>query len=96
MTGIVFAPRALDDLDRLADFPARSVATVAKSTAPIIIGGLELLRTHPLMGRPAEHRLREALISRGRTGYVVLYEYDAAGDSVLILAVRPQRGAGFD
>ena len=34
-------------------------------------------------------------ISRGRTGYVALYQYDAATDVVLVLAVRHQREAGF-
>jgi plasmid stabilization system protein ParE len=50
---------------------------------------------HPLLGRPTEHGLRELLISRGRTGYVALYQYDAAADKVLVLAVRHQREAGF-
>lgn len=95
MSRIVFAPRALDDVDRLADFLLDRSPELAKSTAPVIISGLELLRTHPLIGRPVEHGLREALISRGRTGYVALYEYDAANDTVLMLAVRHQREAGF-
>jgi plasmid stabilization system protein ParE len=93
---IVFAPRALDDLDRLADFLLDRSPVLAKSTAPIIVNGLQVLTMHPLMGRPVEHGLREALISRGRTGYVALYEYDAANDTVLILAIRHQREAGFD
>jgi plasmid stabilization system protein ParE len=46
---------------------------------------------HPLLGRPAGHGLRELLISRGRTGYVALYQYDAATDAVVVLAVRHQR-----
>ena len=96
MPRLVFAPRALDDLDRLADFLLERSPQLAKATAPIIVNGLQALRLHPLMGRPAEEGMREALISRGRTGYIALYEYDPATDTVRILAVRHQREAGFE
>jgi plasmid stabilization system protein ParE len=92
---LVFAPRALDDLDRLVDFLVAQSLKSAKASAALIASGLEALRLHPLLGRPTEHGLRELLISRGRTGYVALYQYDAAADRVLVLAVRHQREAGF-
>ena len=95
MPRLVFAPRALDDLDRLVASLLDRSADVAKATAPIIVSGLEALRLHPLLGRPTENELRELLISRGRTGYIALHEYDAAADTVLVLAVRHQREAGF-
>jgi plasmid stabilization system protein ParE len=93
---LVFAPRAQDELDRLTDFLIEHSAELAKATTPIIINGLQALSLHPLMGRPAEYGMREALISRGRTGYVALYEYNPATDTVLILAIRHQREAGFE
>jgi plasmid stabilization system protein ParE len=93
---LVFAPRALDDVDRLADFLRGSSPDLATSTAPIIVDGLQVLKTHPLMGRPVERGMREALISRGRSGYVALYDYDASTDTVVILAIRHQREAGFE
>jgi plasmid stabilization system protein ParE len=92
---LVFAPRALDALDRLVDFLVAQSLKSAKASAALIASGLEALRLHPLLGRPTEHGLRELLISRGRTGYVALYQYDAAADKVLVLAVRHQREAGF-
>ncbi|HEV8257144.1 MAG TPA: type II toxin-antitoxin system RelE/ParE family toxin [Casimicrobiaceae bacterium] len=95
MPRLVFAPRALDDLDRLADFLLEQSPESAASTTPVIVSGLQALKLHPLLGRPAEHGLRELLISRGRTGYVALYQYDAATDTVVVLAVRHQREAGF-
>jgi plasmid stabilization system protein ParE len=95
MPRLVFAPRALDDLDRLTEFLLEQSPEWAKATAPIIVSGLQALRLHPLIGRPMEHGLRELLISRGRTGYVALYQYDAATDTVLLLAIRHQREAGF-
>jgi len=92
---LVFAPRALDDLDRLTDFLLEQSPQSAAATTPIIISGLQALKLHPLLGRTAEQGLRELLISRGRTGYVALYQYDAATDTVVVLAVRRQREAGF-
>lgn len=95
MPRLVFAPHALGDLDRLTDFLLEQSPEWAAATAPIILSGLQTLKLHPLLGRPAEHGLRELLISRGRTGYVALYQYDAATDTVVVLAVRHQRKAGF-
>ncbi|HEX9276751.1 MAG TPA: type II toxin-antitoxin system RelE/ParE family toxin [Casimicrobiaceae bacterium] len=95
MPRFVFAPRALDDLDRLTDFLLEQSPQSAAATTPIIISGLQALKLHPLLGRTAEQGLRELLISRGRTGYVALYQYDAATDTVVVLAVRRQREAGF-
>jgi len=92
---LVFAPRALDDLDRLTDFLLEQSPESAAVTAPIIVSGLQALKLHPLLGRPAEHGLRELLISRGRTGNVALYQYDAATDTEIVLAMRHQREAGF-
>jgi addiction module RelE/StbE family toxin len=93
---LVFAPRALEDLDRLADFVLEQSKRVARETAPLIIEALQALKRHPLLGRPVEQGLRELLISRGRSGYVALYRYDPATDVVLVLRVRRQREEGFD
>jgi len=88
---LVLAPRALDDLDRLAEFLLERSPTLAAGTGALIIEALEVLRGHPLIGRPAEAGLRELLISRGRTGYVALYRYQVESDRVLVLAIRHQR-----
>jgi plasmid stabilization system protein ParE len=95
MPRLVFAPRALDDLDRLTDFLLEQSPESAAAIAPIIVSALQALTMHPLLGRPAEYRLRELLVSRGRTSYVALYEYDAATDTALVLAIRHQREIGF-
>jgi plasmid stabilization system protein ParE len=95
MPRLVFAPRALDDLHRLTDFLLEQSPQSAAATAPIIVSGLQALKLHPLLGRPVEHGLRELLISRGRTGYVALYQYDPAADTAVVLAVRHQREAGY-
>ncbi len=48
-----------------------------------------MLEHHPLIGRIVEARLRELVISFGRTGYVALYRFRPA--QVEVLAIRAQR-----
>jgi plasmid stabilization system protein ParE len=83
------------DLERLADFLVAADAAAAAKTQSLIFDALAILESHPLIGRFAEGGLRELVISRGRSGYLALYEYREAQDLVVILAVRHQREAGF-
>lgn len=91
---LVLAPRALADLERLADFLLARSAAQAREAGPLIVDALKTLVRHPLIGRPVEAGLRELLISRGRSGYVALYRYDPSRDTVLVLAIRHQREEG--
>jgi plasmid stabilization system protein ParE len=91
---LVYAPSALADLERLADFLLADDPAAAAATIPVLVDGLSVLRDHPLMGRVVEAGLRELLISRGRSGYVALYRFDPLADTVLVLAVRHQREHG--
>lgn len=95
MTRLVFTPRALQDAERLADFLLESDPAAASKTVSLLLDGLRILKRHPLIGRPAERGYRELLISRGRTGYVALYQYRVDIDTALILAIRHQRESGF-
>jgi len=95
MTRLVFAPRALQDAERLTAFLMESDPSAAGETATLLIDGLRILKQHPLTGRPAEHGYRELLISRGRTGYVALYQYQVEKDVAIVLAIRHQREGGF-
>jgi plasmid stabilization system protein ParE len=52
---------------------------------------VEVLARHPLIGRSVEHGLRELVISRGKSGYVALYDFREPQDAVLVLAIRHQR-----
>lgn len=96
MARLVFAPRAFQDVERLTAFLIASDPGAAAATASLLFDGLRMLKQHPLVGRPAEHGYRELLISRGRTGYVALYQYDVEKDVAIVLAVRHQREGGFD
>lgn len=95
MARLVLAPRAFQDVERLAAFLVESDPAAAAATARLLFDGLRILKQHPLVGRPAEHGYRELLISRGRTGYVALYTYDVAKDVAIVLAVRHQRGGSM-
>lgn len=95
MTQLVFAPRALGDIERLTEFLLQTDASAAAATADILCDGLALLQRHPLIGRGVEAGLRELVISRGRSGYLALYRYDAATDTALVLALRHQREGGY-
>ena len=95
MARLLFSPRALQDAERLTAFLMESDPSAASETVTLLLEGLRILKQHPLIGRPAERRYRELLISRGRTGYVALYQYLVERDSALVLAIRHQREGGF-
>ena len=58
-----YSQRALDDLARLTDFLLATDPAAAVQTAEVIEEAVNILRRHPLIGRPAEAGLRELLIS---------------------------------
>src|SRR5262245_25930724 len=96
MASLVYDERALDDLVRLADFLAREDPSAGAATIALIRNALAMLRSHPLIGRRAVGELRELVISRGRSGYLALYEYQPLFDRIIVRAIRHQREAGFD
>lgn len=91
---VVYSPRALADLERLADFVSAE-PDVAHRVLALITEAVEMLERHPFLGRPAEAGLRELVISHGRTGYVALYAIERRRDAVAVLAIRHQREAGY-
>ena len=96
MTRLVFAPRAFEDIDRIAGFLLENDPGGTSAVGALLRSGIEILRQHPLVGRMIEHRFRELVISRGRSGNVALHKYDPIADIVVTLAIRPQREGGFD
>lgn len=95
MAAIVYSEKALVDLDRLTDFLLQEEPVAASETADLIIEAVEVLENHPLIGRDAEQDMRELVISRGKSGYLALYSYEAEQDVVLVLSIRHQREAGY-
>ena len=96
MARITYAPGAVLDLERLRDFLAEHDPEMALSAAEAIVEAVSVLERHPLIGRPAEAGTRELVIARGRTGYVALYDWLEAIDTVVMLALRHQREAGYE
>ena len=95
MTRCLISEDAAQDLEELVDFLRTHQAEYAVETIDLILNALNILEQHPHIGRLVQNQLRELIISRGKTGYVALYEYDEAADVVLVLAIRHQREAGY-
>jgi toxin ParE1/3/4 len=60
-----------------------------------IFDALGILARHPLIGRPAPQGRRELVIGRDALGYVARYRDDELDDTVIVIALRSQREAGF-
>jgi addiction module RelE/StbE family toxin len=91
---LIYTSRSLADLDRLVDFLLETHDD-APDVVRLIAEAVEVLANHPLIGRPVEQGLRELVISQGKSGYVALYSYERDEDTVLVLAIRHQREAGY-
>ena len=95
MTRLVLSARAANDLDRLAEFLAKSLPQEADKTADVVVEALGILKNHPGVGRAFGPGLRELVISRGRSGYLALYKYNESTDTAVVIAIRHQREAGY-
>lgn len=86
---------AAEDLAQLVDFLLAKHPKDAIATIDLVLDAIKILDDHPLIGRPVEQGLRELVISRGKTGYLALYDYDEATDLVVVHAIRHQRERGY-
>ena len=91
----MYSTQALTDLERVVDFLAEQDLNAALQTIDLIEEALQVLRHHPYIGREIDTELRELVISRGKTGYLALYSFEEVHDTVLVLAIRHQREAGY-
>ena len=60
-----------------------------------IVQAVAVLEHSPLIGRLVSGDTRELVIGRGSRGYVALCRYNPHADTVLIIALRSQREAGY-
>ncbi len=95
MTRIELSPECLDDFDRYFEHIAQFDADSAPQRIGDILEAIQILTHSPLIGRPVKNGKRELVIGRAARGYVALYRYVAAIDTVFLLAVRAQREAGY-
>ena len=94
MTRIELAPQVFDDFDRFFDYLAQFDAGSAPQRIGEILEAVQILTHSPLIGRPVKYGNRELVIGRAARGYVALYRYVPAIDTVFLLAVRAQRDDG--
>jgi toxin ParE1/3/4 len=95
MARIELAPEVLDDFDRFFDHQAKFDIPDTPQRIAEIVQAIQILSHSPLIGRPVKAGKRELVIGEGSRGYVALYRYIAAIDTVFVLAVRNQRESGF-
>ena len=97
MPRVVVTAGAGRGLERCRRFLAGKNRNASLRAGQAIERQFTLLETHPNIGRPVPDQLelRELIIGFGDSGYVALYRYVQAEDTVYILAFRHQREAGY-
>ena len=94
---ISFAEEALGDLERTFDFNIQRDPRAAIDHLKRIRSAILVLEQHPQIGRriDSKTRLRELVISYGKSGYVALYEHSLITGSIRVVAIRHQSEAGY-
>ena len=95
MSRVIFAAKVRGDFDRIFDFLFEYAPEYAATRIEDIIAAIDILQTSPMIGRPVAFGQRELIISRGKSGYLALYRYDPAQNTVFVLAVRSQRAREY-
>lgn len=95
MARIFYSDEALRDFDRIIEFLITVTPEHADEVVESIREAIDILATHPFIGRRRDARRRELVISHGKAGYIAMYRYDAEHDVIRILRLRHQREAGF-
>lgn len=95
VTRIRLGAGVMEDLDRIAAWLRHHEVEDAETRADEIVSALDVLAGNPLIGRPVQQDRRELVMGRGSRGYVALYRYAAIADTVVVLAIRAQREAGY-
>jgi plasmid stabilization system protein ParE len=95
MARIELAPEVLQDFDRFFDHMAAFQVTDTVERIEEIVQAVQVLASSPLIGRPVRGGKRELVIGTGARGYVALYRFVPAVDTVFVLAFRVQRESGF-
>ena len=93
MPHVILSARAQSDISRLHKFLLEKDANVAKRAVIALRDAFLPLKLTPMVGRPVEDHpeLRELVIDFGSSGYLAMYCYEPAGDTVTILAIKHQR-----
>ena len=84
-----------NDFDRILAHLAQFDVADRVTRIDEIIQAINVLAVNPLIGRPVGKNMNDLVIGRDAHGYVALYRYVAAVDTVFVLAVRSQREGGY-
>lgn len=95
MAAIELLPEVGDDFDRTLDHLVRHEVADAALHIESVVEAIAVLDHNPLIGRLALNDKRELIIGDRSRGYTALYRYVPIMDTVLVLAVRSQREAGY-
>jgi len=95
MATVRLTGRAFAHLEQIVEFLAATDPKRALTVTQYIREAVMILERHPLIGRTVEDGRQELIVSRGRTAHLALYRWLPADDTVLILAVRDARQAGY-
>jgi plasmid stabilization system protein ParE len=95
MAQVVYSPNAVSNLARLHQFLDEKNPEAAQRALRTIRDRLTMLSRFPRLGSvdPEQPDVRELFIPFGAAGYVA--RYGVAGETVIILAVRHTREAGY-
>jgi len=93
---VIVTAGAVRGLERCRLFLAEKNPLAARRAAQVIEKQLALLETNPEIGRPLDDmpELRELVIGFGDSGFVAMYRFYPAQNSVYVLAFRHQKEAG--
>lgn len=95
MAAIELVPEVAGDFERILDHLALHEAHDPDGHIRDIIQAFDVLERNPRIGRPVRAGKRELIIGRRGHGYIALYRYIEALDTVIILAIRSQSEAGY-
>ena len=96
MSQVILSAGLREDFDRIFDFLFDYVPDHAALHIEAIIDAVDVLASSPLIGRPVAAGQRELIISHGASGYLALYRFDPAQDTVFVLALRSQRERDYE
>lgn len=95
MAHVEFLSSVNEDLRRIIGHLEQHEAEHIRERLSEIVSASNVLTNNPLIGRLTRHDLRELVIGQGAQGYIALYRYVVALDTVFVLAIRAQREAGY-
>lgn len=97
MARIELAEEVGEDIERILAHCAEQGVQDAGPRLHAIVAALDVLAHSPMIGRRlrAGSDLRELVIGSGTRGYMALYRWVEALDTVVVLAIRSQPEAGY-